>query len=98
MEAQALLKVRLEHVRAILEKALDAIAQNPRILEGLSRTVDQTSERGGDTAREAVGEGGAVSGVAGGVGNATPQVRDESGAVGIPTTRTLALFGLRSLT
>ena len=46
VKAQALLKVRLEHVRAILEKALDAIAQNPRILEGLSRTVDRTSERG----------------------------------------------------
>src|SRR5215212_2269171 len=37
VRAQALLKVRLENVRAILEKALDTIAENPQILEGLAR-------------------------------------------------------------
>ncbi len=79
MEAQALLKVRLEHVRAILEKALDAIAQNPRILESLSRAVDRTTEQVGGTAQEAVGEGGAVSGVAGEVDDATRRVGETAG-------------------
>jgi hypothetical protein len=74
VEAQALLKVRLEHVRAILEKALETIAENPQILESLARTVDQTAEQVGGAAREAVGEGGAVGLVAGGVGDTTRQV------------------------
>ncbi len=56
------------------EKALDTIAENPQILEGLARTVDRTAEQVGDASREAVGEGGAVSQVAGGVGDATQQV------------------------
>src|SRR5215208_1205248 len=36
VRAQALLKVRLENVRAILEKALDTISEIPQILEGLA--------------------------------------------------------------
>jgi hypothetical protein len=39
VEAQVLLKVRLEHVRAILEKALDTIAEHPEILRILSRSL-----------------------------------------------------------
>jgi hypothetical protein len=82
VEAQALLKVRLEHVRAILEKALETIAENPQILESLARTVDQTAEQVGGAAREAVGEDGAVSQVAGGVGDTTRQVGEVAGRVG----------------
>jgi pyruvate/2-oxoglutarate dehydrogenase complex dihydrolipoamide acyltransferase (E2) component len=82
VEAQALLKVRLEHVRAILEKALETIAENPQILESLSRTVDRTAEQVGGAAREAVGEGGAVSQVAGGVGDTTRQVGEVAERVG----------------
>ncbi len=40
-EARALYKVRLEHVRAILEKALDSIGEHPEILWSLSRTLDE---------------------------------------------------------
>jgi pyruvate/2-oxoglutarate dehydrogenase complex dihydrolipoamide acyltransferase (E2) component len=82
VEAQALLKVRLEHVRAILEKALETIAENPQILEGLARTVDRTAEQVGGAAREAVGEGGAVGLVAGGVGDTTRQVGQVAERVG----------------
>jgi len=82
VEAQALLKVRLEHVRAILEKALQTIAENPQILESLSRSVDRTAEQVGGAAREAVGEGGAVSQVAGGVGDTTRQVGKVAERVG----------------
>jgi pyruvate/2-oxoglutarate dehydrogenase complex dihydrolipoamide acyltransferase (E2) component len=76
------LKVRLEHVRAILEKALETIAENPQILESLARTVDQTAEQVGGAAREAVGEGGAVGLVAGGVGDTTRQVGQVAERVG----------------
>jgi pyruvate/2-oxoglutarate dehydrogenase complex dihydrolipoamide acyltransferase (E2) component len=82
VEAQALLKVRLEHVRAILEKALETIAENPQILESLSRSVDRTAQQVGGAAREAVGEGGAVSQVAGGVGDTTRQAGEVVGRVG----------------
>jgi pyruvate/2-oxoglutarate dehydrogenase complex dihydrolipoamide acyltransferase (E2) component len=82
VEAQALLKVRLEHVRAILEKALETIAENPQILESLARTVDRTAEQVGGAAREAVGEGGAVGLVAGGVGDTTRQVGQVAERVG----------------
>jgi hypothetical protein len=57
VEAQATLKVRLEHVRAILEKALDTIAEHPQILDSLARSVDQTAEEVGGATEEAVGEG-----------------------------------------
>ena len=41
VKAKVLLKVRLEHVRAILEKALDTVAQHPEILERLGQTLDE---------------------------------------------------------
>jgi hypothetical protein len=49
VEAKVLLKVRLKHVRAILEKALDTMAEHPEILETLSRSVDRL-------VRESLGE------------------------------------------
>ena len=81
VKAQALFKVRLEHARAILQKALDTITENPQVLEGLGRVVELTSEQVGGTAREAVGEHGAVSQVVGGVGGATRQVGEAAGRV-----------------
>jgi hypothetical protein len=83
VEAQALLKVRLEQVRAILDKALTTIGENPEILQSLVRTVDRAVGEVGGAAREAVGESGAVSQLAGGVGEATQRVGDAAGqAVG----------------
>jgi hypothetical protein len=49
VEANVLLKVRLEHVRAILEKALDTIAQHPEILQTLNQTLNEA-------VRESLGE------------------------------------------
>jgi hypothetical protein len=49
VEAQVLLKVRLRHVRAILEKALDTLAQNPEILRILARSISRL-------VRESLGE------------------------------------------
>jgi hypothetical protein len=79
VEAQALLKVRLEQVRAILDKALTTIGENPEILQSLVQTVDRTVGEVGGTAREAVGEGGAVSQLAGGVGDAAGQAVGQVG-------------------
>jgi exonuclease VII small subunit len=44
VKAKVLLKVRLEHVRAILEKALDTVAEHPEILERLGQTLDELLE------------------------------------------------------
>src|ERR687898_1342230 len=41
VEAKVLLKVRLKHIRAILEKALDTIAENPEILRILNRSLSR---------------------------------------------------------
>jgi hypothetical protein len=41
VEAKVLLKVRLEHVRAILEKALDTIGEHPEILRILARSLSE---------------------------------------------------------
>src|SRR5215216_2122981 len=49
VKAQALLKVRLEHVRAILEKALDTVAEHPQILEILAQSLSSV-------VRESLGE------------------------------------------
>ena len=49
VEAQVLLKVRLRHVRAILEKALDTLSENPEILRILARSLSQL-------VRESLGE------------------------------------------
>ena len=79
VEAQVLLKVRLEQVRAILDKALTTIGENPEILQSLVQTVDRTLGEVGGAAREAVGEGGAVSQLAGGVGDAAEQAVGQVG-------------------
>src|ERR687894_640625 len=44
VRAKVLLKVRLENVRAILEKALDTVAEVPEILERLNQTLDELLE------------------------------------------------------
>src|SRR5215218_10350290 len=41
VRAQALLKVRLENVRAILEKALETLGEHPEILENLAQTLSE---------------------------------------------------------
>jgi pyruvate/2-oxoglutarate dehydrogenase complex dihydrolipoamide acyltransferase (E2) component len=54
VKAQALLKVRLEHVRAILEKALDTVAEHPEILEILAQTLSEVLREALGTARTAL--------------------------------------------
>jgi pyruvate/2-oxoglutarate dehydrogenase complex dihydrolipoamide acyltransferase (E2) component len=75
VEAQLLLKAGLDNVRAILAQALDALENNPGILEDLLRTSGDTSG----------GSGRALEGAAGPTGDAPeqgegtedPQIEDE---------------------
>jgi pyruvate/2-oxoglutarate dehydrogenase complex dihydrolipoamide acyltransferase (E2) component len=57
VEAQLLLKASLDNVRTILAQALDALDNNPRILEDLLRTSGETS---GSAGRALEGAGGAI--------------------------------------
>jgi hypothetical protein len=61
VEAQALLKARLDNIRAILDRALTTVDRNPDLLRELIHTVDDTVGELGDTAEGALGPGGAVS-------------------------------------
>jgi pyruvate/2-oxoglutarate dehydrogenase complex dihydrolipoamide acyltransferase (E2) component len=54
VEAQVLLKAGLDNVRAILSQALDALDNNPQILEDLIRTSGETAG-GGERALEGAG-------------------------------------------
>lgn len=60
VEAQALLKVRLDNVSAILDRVLKTIDRNPQILEHITRGVESAARNVGEGAGEAarqVGEG-----------------------------------------
>jgi pyruvate/2-oxoglutarate dehydrogenase complex dihydrolipoamide acyltransferase (E2) component len=52
VEAQALLKVRLERILNTLDRALDAIDKNPQILGGAARGADQTPKDASRAARD----------------------------------------------
>jgi hypothetical protein len=56
VEAKVLLKVRLRHVRAILMKALDTVAEHPEILEILSRTLSEVVSESLSEARATLSE------------------------------------------
>lgn len=87
VEAQALLKARLDNVSLILERVLTSLDRNPELLESVGRAVEQVGEGGGqllgDTgeAVESVGEGaeGAVQQVGRGAGQAADQVGQGAG-------------------
>ena len=63
VEAQALLKVRLDHVTAIVDRVLTTVDRNPDLVESIGKAVEQVGEGAGHTlgesgeAVEEVGEG-----------------------------------------
>lgn len=81
VEAEALLKVRLDQVAAILDRALTTIDQNPQILERLADTVRTTAKEVGGTAQNALGEGGAVDTAAEQIGGTAQTALEGGGAV-----------------
>jgi hypothetical protein len=85
VEAQALLKVRLDNVARILDRVLTTIDRNPRILEELTAGVRSAVEDVGGGAGKAVGElgegaGAAVEDVGAGAGSAVEDVGAGAGS------------------
>jgi e3 binding domain len=84
VEAQALLRVRLDHVTAIIDRVLTTLDRNPQLVESLGRTVEQIGS-GTSHALQDVGEGagGAVKDVGKGASGAVQEVGEGAGkAVG----------------
>ena len=84
VEAQALLRVRLDHVTAIIDRVLTTLDRNPQLVESLGRTVEQLGSSAGHALQD-VGEGaqGAVEDVGKGAGGAVKDVgKGAGGAVG----------------
>ena len=91
VEAQALLKVRLERVTAIVDRVLTTLDRNPELLESLGRTLEDVGQGAGHAlsetgeAVEDVGSGakGAVRDVGSGAGQAVGDIGEGAGqAVG----------------
>ena len=82
VEAQALLKVRLDHVTAIVDRVLTTLDRNPQLVRSLGQAVEEVGSGAGETladtghAVEDVGEGaeGAVQDVGKGAGQATGEI------------------------
>jgi hypothetical protein len=71
VEAQALLKARLDNVSKILERVLLSLDRNPELLEGVGHAVE---EIGGGTGHMLDESGDAVEDVGEGAGKALPEV------------------------
>jgi hypothetical protein len=67
VEAEVVLKARLDHVTAIVDRLMTSLDRNPELIDGLSRAVKQVGEGAGaavDKSGEAVKEVGAGAGSA----------------------------------
>lgn len=71
VEAQALLKARLDNVSAILQRVLISLDRNPELLQSVGRAVEDVGEGAGKTLK---GTGEAVEDVGEGAGGATRQI------------------------
>ena len=85
VDAQALLKVRLDNVAQVVGRVLTTIDRNPQILEHLTEGLGAATEEIGGGAREAVGElgrgaGSAVEEVGEGAGSAVEDVGEGAGS------------------
>lgn len=91
VEAQALLRARLDHVTAIIDRVLTTLDRNPDVLKGIAHTLEPVGEgagravgqigEGAGSAVEDVGEGaeGAVKDVGKGAGGAVEDVGEGAG-------------------
>ena len=79
VEAQLLLKAGLDNVRAILTQALDALDNNPGILEDLLRTSGETSGGAEQRALEGAGPTEATPEQGAGGGAEDPETEEEDG-------------------
>lgn len=76
VEAQALLKVRLDHVAAIVDRVLTTVDRHPDLVESLGRTIEHV----GEGAEQTLGEAGeAVEEIGGGAGQAVGEIGQGAG-------------------
>ncbi|WP_109904831.1 hypothetical protein [Micromonospora sp. S4605] len=61
VEAEAMLEVRLEELRGILDSALRTIERNPQIIESVVKTVDTAVNQVGQTAQQVLGPQGPLA-------------------------------------
>jgi hypothetical protein len=81
VRANALLIVRLDNVRDILDSALSAIAENPMLINRLLDTVDNTVGTVGGVANRVVQPGGVLSRAVDSLGRTVVQTVDKAGNV-----------------
>ena len=91
VEAEAVLKARLDHVTAIVDRLMTSLDRNPELVEGLSRAISEIGQGAGEAVEETgdaakdIGKGaeGALQGVGQGAGQAVGDVGEGAGqAVG----------------
>jgi hypothetical protein len=80
VDAEAVLKVRLENLYDILDRAVTTIDNNPQILEALLKTVDTATDDISQTAQTALGPQGAVSRTADQIGQTAQTALGSGGA------------------
>jgi hypothetical protein len=81
VQATALLVVRLDNVRAILDRTLTTIDNNPQILDRLLETVDNTVGTVGSVANTALQPGGVISQTVNTLGQTVTHTLDATGNI-----------------
>lgn len=81
VQATALLVVRLENVRAIIDKTLTTLDNNPQLVERLLETVDNTVNTVGEVANTALQPGGVISQTVNTVGQTVQRTLDATGNI-----------------
>ena len=90
VEAQALARVRLDHVVAVVDRVMTTIDRNPELLEGIGKALEDVGSGAGDALGEtgkgvaniAEGTGEAVEGLGSGVEQAGGQIGQAAGELG----------------
>lgn len=81
VQATALLIVRLDNVRAILDRTLTTLDNNPQIIDRLLQTVDNTVGTVGDVANTALQPGGVISQTVNTLGQTVNRTVDAAGNI-----------------
>ena len=81
VEAQAIAKVRLDHIAAVMDRVLTAVDRNPELVETIGASIEHIGSGTGE-AMDETGAGEAVEGVGQGAGQAVEGVGQGAGQAG----------------
>ena len=81
VQATALLIVRLDNVRAIIDKTLTTLDNNPQMVDRLLQSVDNTVETVGSVANTALQPGGVISQTVNSLGQTVTRTVDATGNI-----------------